>query len=46
VVAILEGEAFVSVADALQLMLEFGTFVVTLIALVVELIKFFDQRKK
>ncbi|MCC9271139.1 MAG: putative holin-like toxin [Lactobacillus gallinarum] len=27
-------------------MLEFGTFVVTLIALVVELIKFFDQRKK
>lgn len=44
--AILEGEAFVSVADALQLMLEFGTFVVTLIALVVELIKFFDQRKK
>ena len=43
--AILEGEAFVSVADALQLMLEFGTFVVTLIALVVELIKFFDQRK-
>ena len=45
-VAIPEGEAFVSVADALQLMLEFGTFVVTLIALVVELIKFFDQRKK
>ncbi|PEG81611.1 MULTISPECIES: putative holin-like toxin [unclassified Lactobacillus] len=35
-----------SVADALQLILEFGTFVVTLIALVVELIKFFDQRKK
>ena len=34
-----------SVAEALQLMLEFGTFVVTLIALVVELIKFFDQRK-
>ncbi|AZA22670.1 putative holin-like toxin [Lactobacillus helveticus] len=26
-------------------MLEFDTFVVTLIALVVELIKFYDQRK-
>ncbi|WP_217271139.1 putative holin-like toxin [Lactobacillus helveticus] len=33
------------VSDALQLMLEFDTFVVTLIALVVELIKFYDQRK-
>ncbi|MBW7985524.1 hypothetical protein E0701_02295 [Lactobacillus helveticus] len=27
-------------------MLEFDTFVVTLIALVVELIKFYDQRKQ
>ncbi|WP_260986006.1 putative holin-like toxin [Lactobacillus crispatus] len=27
-------------------MLEFGSFVVTLITLVVELIKFYDQRKK
>ncbi|QLL74641.1 amino acid permease [Lactobacillus crispatus] len=36
----------VSVSDALQLMLEFGSFVVTLITLVVELIKFYDQRKK
>ncbi|WP_097550835.1 putative holin-like toxin [Lactobacillus helveticus] len=34
-----------SVSDGLQLMLEFDTFVVTLIALVVELIKFYDQRK-
>ncbi|WP_173006883.1 putative holin-like toxin [Lactobacillus helveticus] len=34
-----------SVSDVLQLMLEFDTFVVTLIALVVELIKFYDQRK-
>ncbi|AQY54214.1 putative holin-like toxin [Lactobacillus helveticus] len=34
-----------SVSDALQLKLEFDTFVVTLIALVVELIKFYDQRK-
>ena len=34
-----------SVADALQLMLEFGTFVVTLIALVVELIKFLINEK-
>ncbi|WP_207783626.1 putative holin-like toxin [Lactobacillus helveticus] len=34
-----------SVSDALQLMLEFDIFVVTLIALVVELIKFYDQRK-
>ncbi|MFH4352820.1 putative holin-like toxin [Lactobacillus helveticus] len=37
--------AFVSVSDALQLMLDFGSFVVMLISLVVELIKFFDQRK-
>jgi hypothetical protein len=29
----------VSVADALQLMLAFGTFIVALIALIVELIK-------
>jgi hypothetical protein len=29
----------VSIADALQLMLAFGTFIVALIALVVELIK-------
>ncbi|WP_172993126.1 putative holin-like toxin [Lactobacillus helveticus] len=35
-----------SVSDALQLMLDFGSFVVMLISLVVELIKFFfDQRK-
>lgn len=33
-----------SVADALQLMLAFGTFIVTLIALIVELIK--SQQKK
>ncbi|MBW7986104.1 putative holin-like toxin [Lactobacillus helveticus] len=30
-----------SVSDALQLMLDFGSFVVVLISLVVELIKFF-----
>ncbi|WP_080680632.1 putative holin-like toxin [Lactobacillus helveticus] len=30
-----------SVSDALQLMLDFGSFVVMLISLVVELIKFF-----
>ncbi|WP_153245827.1 putative holin-like toxin [Lactobacillus helveticus] len=30
-----------SVSDALQLMLDFGSFVVILILLVVELIKFF-----
>jgi hypothetical protein len=34
-----KGEAEVSVSDALQLMLGFGTFTVALIALVVELIK-------
>ncbi|EJE97630.1 hypothetical protein LMA_09475 [Liquorilactobacillus mali KCTC 3596 = DSM 20444] len=33
-----------SVSDALQLMLAFGTFIVALIALVVELIK--NQKKK
>ncbi|MCV2530930.1 putative holin-like toxin (plasmid) [Leuconostoc mesenteroides] len=33
-----------SVSDALQLMLMFGTFIVTLLALVVELIK--NQQKK
>ncbi|GEN95387.1 putative holin-like toxin [Pediococcus ethanolidurans] len=33
-----------SVSDALQLMLAFGTFIVALIALVVELIK--NQQKK
>nr|WP_063487858.1 putative holin-like toxin [Lactiplantibacillus plantarum] len=33
-----------SVSDALQLMLTFGTFIVTLLALVVELIK--NQQKK
>ncbi|MEJ6358486.1 putative holin-like toxin [Lactiplantibacillus plantarum] len=33
-----------SVADALQLMLSFGTFIVALLALVVELIK--NQQKK
>lgn len=33
-----------SVADALQLMLAFGTFIVALIALIVELIK--SQQKK
>lgn len=41
-----ERRSFVSVADALQLILAFGSFVVGLIALVVELIKFHDQRKK
>ncbi|MFJ6933986.1 putative holin-like toxin [Lactobacillus gallinarum] len=35
-----------SVSDALQLMLEFGSFVVMLISLVVELIKFFNQQNK
>ncbi|MCP0887355.1 putative holin-like toxin [Ligilactobacillus sp. WILCCON 0076] len=39
-----ERSCLVSIADALQLMLGFGTFTVTLIALVVELIK--NQRKK
>jgi hypothetical protein len=34
----------VSVADALQLMLAFGTFTVTLTALIIELIK--SQQKK
>ncbi|WP_280114212.1 putative holin-like toxin [Leuconostoc litchii] len=33
-----------STSDALQLMLMFGTFIVTLLALVVELIK--NQQKK
>ncbi|MBW8009218.1 putative holin-like toxin [Lactobacillus helveticus] len=33
-----------SVSDALQLMLDFGSFVVILISLVVELIKFFNQQ--
>ncbi|QBZ22968.1 putative holin-like toxin (plasmid) [Lactiplantibacillus plantarum] len=33
-----------SVSDALQLMLAFGTFIVVLIALIVELIK--SQQKK
>ncbi|AOB21298.1 holin (plasmid) [Lactiplantibacillus plantarum] len=33
-----------SVSDALQLMLSFGTFIVALLALVVELIK--NQQKK
>ncbi|WP_353934317.1 putative holin-like toxin [uncultured Lactobacillus sp.] len=35
-----------SVSDALQLMIRFGSFVVLLIILVVELIKIHDQRKK
>ncbi|MBL1071521.1 putative holin-like toxin [Lactobacillus kitasatonis] len=35
-----------SVSDALQLMFSFGSFVVLLISLVVELIKLHDQRKK
>ncbi|WP_146983699.1 MULTISPECIES: putative holin-like toxin [Lactobacillaceae] len=35
----MKGVARVSVSDALQLMLAFGTFIVALIALVVELIK-------
>ncbi|MBW8062156.1 putative holin-like toxin [Lactobacillus helveticus] len=35
-----------SVSDALQLMLDFGSFVVILISLVVELIKFFNQQNK
>ncbi|MDB6236078.1 putative holin-like toxin [Lactobacillus amylovorus] len=34
-----------SVSDALQLMISFGSFVVLLITLVVELIKIHDQRK-
>ncbi|MDV7740268.1 putative holin-like toxin [Leuconostoc mesenteroides] len=38
-----KGEAQVSVSDALQLMLMSGTFIVTLLALVVELIK--NQQK-
>ena len=39
-----KGVAQVSVSDALQLMLAFGTFIVALIALIVELIK--SQQKK
>ena len=39
-----EKSSLVSISDALQLMLGFGTFVVALIALVVELIK--NQQKK
>ena len=39
-----KGVAQVSVSDALQLMLMFGTFIVALLALVVELIK--NQQKK
>ncbi|MDV7720311.1 putative holin-like toxin [Pediococcus ethanolidurans] len=39
-----KGVAQVSVSDTLQLMLAFGTFIVALIALVVELIK--NQQKK
>ncbi|WP_081778559.1 putative holin-like toxin [Lactobacillus hamsteri] len=35
-----------SVADALTLMLDFGSFVILLISLVITLIKFFDERKK
>ncbi|HBQ08289.1 putative holin-like toxin [Lactobacillus amylovorus] len=35
-----------SVSDALQLMISFGSFVVLLITLVVELIKIHNQRKK
>ncbi|WP_171030371.1 putative holin-like toxin [Lactobacillus helveticus] len=35
-----------SVSDALQLMLDFGSFIVILISLVVELIKFFNQQNK
>ncbi|AZA22198.1 putative holin-like toxin [Lactobacillus helveticus] len=35
-----------SVSDALQLMLDFGSFVVILISLVVLLIKFFNQQNK
>lgn len=39
-----EGVVKVSVSDTLQLMLGFGTFIVALISLVVELIK--NQQKK
>ncbi|WP_080732749.1 putative holin-like toxin [Leuconostoc mesenteroides] len=39
-----KGVAKVSVSDALELMLMFGTFIVALLALVVELIK--NQQKK
>ncbi|WP_416381643.1 putative holin-like toxin [Lactobacillus amylovorus] len=35
-----------SVSDTLQLMISFGSFVVLLITLVVELIKIHNQRKK
>ncbi|NHL92339.1 putative holin-like toxin [Lactobacillus helveticus] len=35
-----------SVSDALQLMLDFSSFVVILISLVVLLIKFFNQQNK
>ncbi|WP_367327253.1 putative holin-like toxin [Lactobacillus sp.] len=35
-----------SVSDALRLMISFGSFVVLLITLVVELIKIHNQRKK
>ncbi|MGO2237760.1 MAG: putative holin-like toxin [Lactobacillus helveticus] len=35
-----------SVSDALQLMLDFGSFVVILISSVVLLIKFFNQQNK
>ncbi|MBI6598747.1 putative holin-like toxin [Lacticaseibacillus casei] len=39
-----ERRSLVPISDALQLMLGFGTFVVALLALVVELIK--NQQKK
>ncbi|AZA20433.1 MAG: putative holin-like toxin [Lactobacillus helveticus] len=35
-----------SVSDALQLILDFGSFVVILISLIVLLIKFFNQQNK
>ncbi|WEV41325.1 putative holin-like toxin [Lactobacillus sp. ESL0681] len=41
---LIERRIVMSVADAIQLMLSFGTFIVALIALIVELIK--NQSKK
>ncbi|MBX9006072.1 putative holin-like toxin [Enterococcus faecalis] len=39
-----ERRNYVSVSDTLQLMLAFGTFVVALIALVIELIKTINKK--
>lgn len=41
-----KGEAFLPIADALQLMIAFGSFLVSLIGLVVVLIKHINDKKK